>query len=160
MKMDRLVAACMATIALVIMACNDSTLPTSPAAAPAAGGPSFAGSTLLPDIRGCFQWTSGAYYKTQPVFLQYWNGTQWVSSRQAKTGTTGCIQFNDISVNKYYRLQAYVLFGFPTCQAWLGRTPVRVTLVCRSYESERLPLAHRHRLRQPLFAGYPELLHS
>lgn len=121
---------------LALAACNDN--PTAPMEEAAPGEQISAegttaslatGSATKPQIRGCFNWEEGAAYANQPVSLQYWTGgDNWTTSRTANTASNGCIQFNDISVNKYYRLKAYKVFGFPNCwiyqgiSAWVGPT--------------------------------------
>ena len=91
------------------------------AAAPHA---SAAGDTSKPDIYGCFIWGGGVAYAGQPVYLQWWDAStnKWVSSRSGTTNSSGCIRFNDISVGRYYHLEAYKFYGSPLWYYYIGDT--------------------------------------
>lgn len=96
------------------------------AAAIGVASPAQAAGDTRPDIRGCFTWgPSNTYYANQPVFLEWWNAStqQWkITGTAVPTNSTGCIQFNDISVGYYYRLEAYKVFSYPNCSVYDGKS--------------------------------------
>lgn len=72
----------------------------------------------------CFQWNTGKAYSSQPVQLQYWNGTKWVPYRDGKTNASGCGTFSNTASNVHLQVQAHTVLNSGTTRTvWSGFTP-------------------------------------
>lgn len=106
-------------IAMMVVAGIAGAGVSSPEQAAAAGG-------SAPDLRFCMKYSSGATYGSAPVYLQQWNGSQWVHIRSGRTNTAGCGTWVDIQPSRYYLVQGYWTYSVGSAIYYYnGYTPAK-----------------------------------
>lgn len=73
----------------------------------ASSSPRAAEAVSARDLRFCLKYSTNRPYASQPVALEWWDGTQWQKWRDGRSGVDGCGTFRDVVPNYYYRVQGH-----------------------------------------------------